>query len=1240
MKKVKKLLAAFLAAATFGTSFSNANISALALQTTETAEINVEDMTNLEDTANLEDMMNPEEYDSLELDKELKEESQESGRLEESYEETSSTEAVSEEEAVSAQAVSEEETSKAEADSEQADNNLPSSADLSTDSYYGKFFPEVENQGSNPNCSFYSFYYTNTTFQNNLARGIQTTKNTSVNPMFGYNYAEATGVGSFDLAEQIGYPLIGALPLDTSNHKSLYPSKEVWESALNNRPAKMELFKVFGNEDSIITNPKDATLNTLKKTLSSGVIVACGTVPGKWNMAVVASEKYKGQEAIDRCDQEDGYGHIVSIVGYDDDIWIDINHNGKVESAEKGAFKIVNSWGKGWANGGFCWLAYDALNRKSQVLTASDEQRINQAIDAGSIQAKKVNSSARNYFFMDDNCTRIRVREKANSGCLCYMTVNTRARREMTMSVTATNRKSGATKSYQFPKAVKDTEDLAWDGTNNATDATMVFDLENVVSDISSATMGDYSWKVTFTDDTLNSNVLIVKDLYFTVDGTKVYTTDLNTNQLNGSNRVYEMVPEPKLLSLTPSIESGRIAAGQDVTFTATSNLYDNVKYEYKMCFDNQTSTVRAYSTSPSYKWTSKFSYYPTSITVTAKSTITGKTASKTIEYKVNKALKWGGSSVASSVNVGEKLNVAFSVEGGVGAYTYTLAYKYDNEQNKTVVYSGNSSKNVTWTPAKSGKCTVYLSVQDEVGNSVSKEYSVTVIGRNNTATIYYYNSNYQVANIHYQVENGSWTPVPGVQMSKSSEQSGYTWKYVINLGEATKATVCFNNGNNSWDNNNNANYSIPSGIYGVKNGKLTKLNAGTNTPTPTQKPTATPTQKPTATPTQKPTATPTQKPTPTVAPGKTATIYYANSNWNNANVHYSVNGSWTSVPGMQMSKSDKSGYTWKYVINLQTAQTATLCFNNGSGSWDSKNGQNYTVSSGAWGIKDGSITMLDAGLSVTLTADRAVGGTHSSIAFTANAENGTAPYSYQYTFARKTGSNPYTEVIPYTTTARYSYVTYYAGTYDITVTVKDATGKTANYTIENYKIEGPKFESFTVSENSPQKPGTTLTLNAKFVNIQSDPYNTYSFYAIKDGVTTYIDSSRDGVGVWTPKEEGDYTLKAVFTTYMGVTYETTMQYTIKDTNKLTVYYSTSWTDTYMHYGINGQWTSVPGVKMTKTTEKSGYNYKLVIDLGTATHAQVCFNNGSGSWDSKNGSNYLLGSGTYGIKDGTIYNLK
>ncbi|WP_405110136.1 carbohydrate binding domain-containing protein [Paenibacillus sp. FSL K6-1217] len=80
--------------------------------------------------------------------------------------------------------------------------------------------------------------------------------------------------------------------------------------------------------------------------------------------------------------------------------------------------------------------------------------------------------------------------------------------------------------------------------------------------------------------------------------------------------------------------------------------------------------------------------------------------------------------------------------------------------------------------------------------------------------------------------------------------------------------------------------------------------------------------------------------------------------------------------------------------------------------------------------------------------------------------------------------------------------------------------------------------------------------------------------------------------------------------------------------NSVTIYYKQGYTNPYIHYRpVGGTWTTSPGVAIP-AAEVAGYN-KITINIGAATQLEACFNNGSGTWDSNGGSNYLFGTGTW-----------
>lgn len=89
------------------------------------------------------------------------------------------------------------------------------------------------------------------------------------------------------------------------------------------------------------------------------------------------------------------------------------------------------------------------------------------------------------------------------------------------------------------------------------------------------------------------------------------------------------------------------------------------------------------------------------------------------------------------------------------------------------------------------------------------------------SAIIYYRNTAYTNAYMHYKLDNAStWTAVPGAQMTPSSAHPGY-FAITVPLNGASGLTAAFNNGSGSWDNNGSQNYHFGIGTWTLANGTI-----------------------------------------------------------------------------------------------------------------------------------------------------------------------------------------------------------------------------------------------------------------------------------------------------------------------------------------------------------------------------------------------------------------------------------
>lgn len=258
---------------------------------------------------------------------------------------------------------------------------LPSSVDLSL----SESFPSVGNQGSVGSCTawastYYQFGYQVASMNSWDAKNDPTKQ---FSPKWTYNLCN-NGINKGSLYATIYSVLAnqGAVRYSEfapsgvatrAEYGTWYLDTEGMKRALQYRISDYEHLCFADVEASTpITNSKSACLNVMKSLLNSGNVLTFQTDFGEWDYMKLSSQynsALNGQYVcIKHYDPDVKWsGHAMAIVGYDDNISYDLNEDGIIQNYEKGAFKIVNSWGERYGNDGYMWVMYDALNRVSNT---------------------------------------------------------------------------------------------------------------------------------------------------------------------------------------------------------------------------------------------------------------------------------------------------------------------------------------------------------------------------------------------------------------------------------------------------------------------------------------------------------------------------------------------------------------------------------------------------------------------------------------------------------------------------------------------------------------------------------------------------------------------------------------------------------------------------------------------------------------------------------------------------------
>ncbi len=363
----------------------------------------------------------------------------------------------------------------------------PRSVDNSAEAW----FPVIGSQGGLGSCASFSTTYYTMTSQVARLRGwnVKTDNNPAhiFSPRFTYNMINngvdwgSNHLTAFWLLTTTGGATYADFPYDAVDYKSWPTTASVWREALNYR--MMDCGTVLAIDTAV-------GLANAKQMLTDGYVFNFTAAVLNWQYVSFANDPAttsddvffatgvpnSRRQVVSHCTDGE-VNHAMTVVGYNDDVWCDINSNGVVDAGEKGALRIANQWDTGWGDAGFAWVSYDALKTVS-------------AVPGGF-------SGPREEAIADHRLDWMSARPSYTPSLVAEVTVTHAQRNQMSITVgrgptTATS----PTKTSGFNKLSNRGGSWAFDGTSTAIPATFIIDCTDLINTAS----GD-RWFASFNDN-------------------------------------------------------------------------------------------------------------------------------------------------------------------------------------------------------------------------------------------------------------------------------------------------------------------------------------------------------------------------------------------------------------------------------------------------------------------------------------------------------------------------------------------------------------------------------------------------------------------------------------------------------------------------------------------------------------------------------------------------------------------
>ena len=177
-----------------------------------------------------------------------------------------------------------------------------------------------------------------------------------LSPKWTYNMVNGGGNNgtwyywAYEIGQKHGSATWAEFPYD-SNYRAWNLNPDTWENALYRR---------FDQYGYVLNTHQDTGIDQVKQMLVNGYILNIPTYIYSWQYQTIGDDPstseddaFAGKKCVSWVNGTSGY-HAMTVVGYNDNIWVDINGNGAVDAGEKGAFRIANSWGDRLGRGRLC----------------------------------------------------------------------------------------------------------------------------------------------------------------------------------------------------------------------------------------------------------------------------------------------------------------------------------------------------------------------------------------------------------------------------------------------------------------------------------------------------------------------------------------------------------------------------------------------------------------------------------------------------------------------------------------------------------------------------------------------------------------------------------------------------------------------------------------------------------------------------------------------------------------------